>query len=94
MFKTIDTNDYQSCLKSAGLPDEVAEATAKIISEKIAAFQQQTKPICWLIVPTLGMTYFLQRHLTDHLKKEIEFILKKAGIVDSHAAKLVALTQK
>lgn len=94
MFKQIDLNDYQSCLKEAGLPDEAAEATAKIISEKIATFQQQTKPICWLIVPTLGMTYFLHKHLTDYLKKEIEFILKKAGIADSNAANLVAMTQK
>ena len=94
MFKQIDLNNYQSCLKEAGLSDEAAEATTKVIAEKIATFQQQTKPICWLIVPTLGMTYFLHKHLTDHLKKEIEFILKKAGIADSNAAKLVAMTQK
>lgn len=94
MFKTIDTNDYQSCLKSAGLQDEAAEATAKIISEKIATFQQQTKPICWLIVPTLGMTYFLQRHLTDYLKKEIIHILTKSGVNIDEVDRLIMITQK
>lgn len=80
MFKKIDTNTYQSNLIEAGLPPKIAEATTRIIADKISSFNKLANPFIWLSVPTLGASYIVYNYFSNCLETEITHILKKVGI--------------